>query len=67
MITAVINGEKREIPEKTTIMTFLESRDVSPATVVIELNGKIKCREEWCETTICSGDIIEIVKFLGGG
>jgi thiamine biosynthesis protein ThiS len=35
--------------------------------VVIELNGNIKCREEWGKTAICSGDIIEIVKFLGGG
>lgn len=67
MITAVINGEQSDLPDGTSLQSFLETQSISLSTVVIELNGKIKSRDEWSKSAINNDDNIEILNFLGGG
>lgn len=62
-----INGEKREIPEGTTVEALLRSLDLFDRPVAVERNGSVVPRALWCETTLQPGDRIEIVSFLGGG
>ena len=35
--------------------------------VALELNGDIVSRGRWAETTLASGDKLELVHFVGGG
>jgi len=66
MIDLIVNG----IPEKTSSMNIYEliiQKDLSPDTVVIELNGKIVKKTNWAETELDHNDKIEILNFVGGG
>lgn len=35
--------------------------------VAVELNGEIVSRAAWTQTTVASGDKLEVVHFVGGG
>ncbi|MFC1668790.1 sulfur carrier protein ThiS [Spirochaetota bacterium] len=40
---------------------------LKPESVVVEKNGEIVHREKYAEENIKDGDVIEIVRFVGGG
>ena len=63
----MVNGEKRQIPEGTTVSTLLEQLSVVPERVVVEVNVEILKRAEHAGTLLQEGDIVEIVRFVGGG
>ena len=64
----MVNGKKEVIDEnEITIMDFLELKDQDPKTVVVEYNGKIVDRKNWSEIIINENDVLEILKFVGGG
>ena len=63
----VVNGEKREVPEGTTVSGLLELLAVVPERVVVELNLAILKRAQSPVTTLKAGDQVEIVQFVGGG
>ena len=67
MIHAAVNGETTGITSGTSLFTFITSRNLTPEHVVIEHNGTIVPRERWGQILIGDGDMLEIVKFLGGG
>jgi len=63
----MVNGEKRAVPEGTTVSTLLESLQVIPERVVVEVNLTILKRAEHAGTILQEGDQVEIVRFVGGG
>jgi len=62
-----VNGEDREFPEPFTLAALLEHLSLSSARVAVERNGDIVARERFGETTLESGDRLEVVHFVGGG
>jgi thiamine biosynthesis protein ThiS len=62
-----INGEDREIQSGLTVSGLLESLDLRPSLVVVELNREILDRASYDETSVVEGDILELVHFVGGG
>ena len=62
-----INGEERRIPRDRTVAELLESLDLDPRAVVVELNREIVRRDDVDEVTVEAGDRVEIVHFVGGG
>lgn len=62
-----INGKPRELPEQMTLTEFLESENYNPLLIAVELNERILPKEEYSETTLREGDVLEIVSFMGGG
>jgi sulfur carrier protein len=66
-IQAKVNGENRGISKGLSISKFLESLDLNPLLVVVELNAVIISRERFSEIEICEGDQVELVHFVGGG
>ena len=67
MIHATVNGEYKAINPGSTLLSFITSEKITPEHIVIEHNGVITERARWDRITIGDGDILEIVKFLGGG
>ncbi|HNX59287.1 MAG TPA: sulfur carrier protein ThiS [Spirochaetota bacterium] len=67
MIRATVNGEKRDLPEGTSILAFILLLDIAPPRVVVEHNGAVADRKSWNETVIHDGDNLEIVNFMAGG
>jgi thiamine biosynthesis protein ThiS len=62
-----VNGESREVPERTSLDDLVSELSLTPARIAIELNQKVVRRDRWAETILAEGDRIEIVHFVGGG
>ena len=62
-----VNGKTHPFTAGMTVSSLLAELMDGPATVVVELNGIIVPRGKFGETTLASGDRIEIVHFVGGG
>ena len=45
----------------------LDSLDLHPGMVVVELNGEILERERYGDAAVREGDTLELVHFVGGG
>ena len=62
-----LNGEAREVFERSTLDDLVVELSLTPARIAIELNQQVVRREKWGETILSAGDRIEIVHFVGGG
>ena len=62
-----LNGKDREVEEGLTITTLLESLELHPGMIVVELNKEILERDRYGDFTVGEGDSIELVHFVGGG
>ena len=66
-ITITLNGETRRIEQAGTLLDLLNSLELDPRTVVVELNRAIVRRPGLAETGLSDGDQVELVHFVGGG
>lgn len=62
-----INGEDKEIGDGLSLAELLEELQIRPGRIVVELNRDIVSREAHASTLLKSGDVLEIVHFVGGG
>ena len=62
-----LNGKERELEAGHTVTSLLESLELHPGMVVVELNRDILERERYREAVVSDGDTIELVHFVGGG
>jgi thiamine biosynthesis protein ThiS len=66
-ISVRLNGKERELDVGHTLTTLLESLDLHPGMVVVELNREIVDRDHYPDVAVADGDTIELVHFVGGG
>jgi thiamine biosynthesis protein ThiS len=62
-----VNGEAREVEANIRLETLLALVGVHDGPVAVERNRVIVPRAEHAATTLCEGDSLEIVSFVGGG
>jgi sulfur carrier protein len=62
-----INGRVRELPEGLTLQTCLAELKLDPRTIVVERNREVVLREKFAEVLLQDGDVLEVVRFVGGG
>lgn len=67
MIALQINGKPVELEEPTPLLGYLDMLGVSPRSVAVEHNGIIIERDAYATTTLSGGDVVEIVRMVGGG
>ena len=67
MIEIAINGEVRTFPAPLTIARLIETLDLVGKRIAIEKNGEIVPRSQHADTSLASGDRLEIVVAVGGG
>jgi sulfur carrier protein len=67
VISVVINGETREVPEGVRLDHLLELFSLPAKRVAVEVNKTVVRRMDWPVTPIGEGDKIEVVHFVGGG
>jgi sulfur carrier protein len=67
MITLQVNGKEIELDGPTPLTAYLEALGVSPRAVAVEQNGMIIERDAYATTTLRDGDVMEIVRMVGGG
>lgn len=62
-----LNGKERAVPGGLSVSKLLEWLDLNPALVVVERNREILDRTRYPDTEVESGDVLELVHFVGGG
>jgi thiamine biosynthesis protein ThiS len=67
VITVTVNGEKRQLDGPTKLTAFLETLDINPRHVAVAHNETVLQRQKWSEVVLQDGDILEIVRMVGGG
>jgi len=61
------NGEIKEMTPDTTLVSFIREMDLNPDTVVAECDGRIIKRDEYETLILTDGNILELIRFVGGG
>jgi len=61
------NGETKDIDPGTTLVALINNLGLNPDTVVVECDGRIIKRDEYDTLVLTEGNIIELVRFVGGG
>ena len=62
-----INGHSRELPDGLTVASLLSLLEIKAPRVAVEVNAEVVVKSRHEQTTLKSGDQIEIVTFVGGG
>jgi sulfur carrier protein len=66
-MNATVNGESIELPEGLTVATLLQHLGVRAERVAVERNGQVVKKARHAEEQVATGDVLEIVTFVGGG
>jgi sulfur carrier protein len=63
----ICNGEERIVDENTRLADLLRDLHLDVETLVVEYNGRILSREEHKNPILAEGDVLELIRFVGGG
>ena len=66
-MTIVANGKARDVPDGSTVASFLTSLGWRPEWVVVEHNGEPVHRSAFTGRTLRDGDRLEVVRAVAGG
>ncbi len=66
-IELVVNGERRAFAAPLDVRGLLERLGVNPQAVAVELNGEVVPRLGLAGRALANGDVLEIVRMVGGG
>jgi thiamine biosynthesis protein ThiS len=67
MVLVTVNGTPREFAAGLSITDLLDELGLHPGTVVVEHNREIVPRDRLAGEEVRTGDIFELVHFVGGG
>ena len=67
MITVRVNGKPVELEAPMPLMDYVARLGVDPRSIAVEVNGEILQRSDYPGCTLRDGDVVEIVRMVGGG
>lgn len=67
MIEVTVNGQTVKIESEMTVEHLLDSVEVPPNYLAVEVNQEVVPREEYTTHVVTSGDEVEVVTLVGGG
>ena len=68
-VTLAINGQNRSFDSLTppvTLAQVIAEMNLKGDRIAVEHNGQIVQRDHWADTSVTSGDRLEVVHFVGG-
>lgn len=66
-IELVINGQPKQVSAGQSIAALLQSLELNPKQVAVEVNLDLIPREVHAEHVLSAGDRVEVVSLVGGG
>ncbi len=57
----------KEIDKIANVEELVHSLVETDQGLIVELNGEIIKRDDWKRQAVAEGDIVELIKFVGGG
>ena len=67
MINLTVNGKERSAEESIQLEAYLLSFGVNLDHVAVGYNGEVIKKEEYSKVRLSEGDVLEIVRPVGGG
>jgi len=67
MISITVNGEPVDIESEMSVQQLLDTVDVPPNYLAVEVNANVVAREHYGQTIVRQGDDVEVVTLVGGG
>ncbi len=67
MINLTVNGKTRTVEDSVDLATYLASFSVNLKFVAVGYNGEVIKKERYGEIVLRDGDVLEIVRPVGGG
>lgn len=62
-----VNGEPRDVQPDMSIRSLIESLSLKPELTAVQLNETIVHRDDLHATMLSDGDIVELIRVVGGG
>jgi sulfur carrier protein len=63
----LLNGDRHEVPDDTTLAELLDTLDLSGGRFAVEINEELIPRSEHAAHALRADDRVEIVQAIGGG
>jgi len=67
MIEITVNGQNVQIETAMTVEQLLDTVDVPPNYLAVEVNAEVVPREQYSSQIVGPGDDVEVVTLVGGG
>ena len=67
MLEITVNGQAVSLPEPMTVEQVLDTVEVPPNYLAVEVNAEVVPREQYASRMIQPGDELEVVTLVGGG
>ena len=67
MIEITVNGQVVSIERSMSVEEVLDTVEVPPNYLAVEINGEVVPREAYGERVVQPGDELELVTLVGGG
>ena len=62
-----LHGKPPDLAGTPTIVELIDTLSVKANQVAVAVNGEVVTRHEWPQTRVRDGDVIEVVRAVGGG
>ncbi len=62
-----LNGKPETCAQDITVERLLAEKRIDPESIAVEVNLNIIRREYLSSTLLAEGDVVEILRFVGGG
>jgi sulfur carrier protein len=66
-IPVILNGQPTLVPAGLTVAGLLDHLAIAAVGVAVERNRRVVRRADHATTTLADDDVLEIVRFVGGG
>ena len=67
IVQLIINGDRQDVADGLTVRALLESLALKPEATVVQRNNDIVDRARYADTPLAQDDVLELVRFVGGG
>jgi thiamine biosynthesis protein ThiS len=66
-VTVMVNDETRALPDGATVADLVATLGLGARRIAVEVNRAVVPRAEYPSHTLCDGDAVEVIHFVGGG
>ncbi len=67
MINLMVNGKSRELDKAVDLASYLNSFGLNLQHVAVGYNGEVVAKDQFQHVELKEGDVLEIVRPVGGG
>jgi sulfur carrier protein len=67
MINLMVNGKSRELDKAVDLASYLNSFGLNLQHVAVGYNGEVVAKDQFQHVKLKEGDVLEIVRPVGGG